>query len=210
MFSKLFRILPNAILSLPFVWFPAIANAQSGDQILINTDKTAINTVLAVIACALFLAPIYIYFNKQHSHARRKKLALAKFSPRIQNVILMIATAAKVDNEVNPKEVVKIQQIIRSLTDVRISQSDVNKIIKIASDDFSARDFNGPRTDLSTSEKKELLIALFGVISADGKLRKKERDFSKRLCQKLRISQHFFESTWLEFFEDNPTKLIVE
>ena len=121
-----------------------------------------------------------------------------------------MASAAKTDHEVAHSEVLKIRQTIENLTQRKISETDVEKVISLASDKFNSRDIQGLVTGISVDEKRALLIALFDAISADGKLRKEEREYSRRFCKGLNISQAFFDSVWVDYFEQNPYKLTVE
>ena len=186
------------------------AQEKAYNQVLISADNRTIDSVLFVIILALLVSPIYIYFNRVRNDAERKRRILQKFSIKDQNIILTMASAAKTDHEVAHSEVLKIRQTIENLTQRKISETDVEKVISLASDKFNSRDIQGLVTGISVDEKRALLIALFDAISADGKLRKEEREYSRRFCKGLNISQAFFDSVWVDYFEQNPYKLTVE
>ena len=95
----------------------------------------------------------------------------------------MMASVAKADHEVATSEIKKIRQTIENLTRRKISHLEIEKVIEIASSQFNAHDIQGVITGMSMDHKREILIALFDVIAADGKLRKEEREYSRRLCK---------------------------
>lgn len=195
---------------LPNVSFAQSQSSYAYNQQLVSTDHSTIDGILFVVLLGLLLAPVYIYFNRVKYDAERKRKALQHFSPAVQNIILTMASAAKTDGEVAESEVVKIQQTVEAMTDRRMSRNDVQKIVKMVSEDFRVRDIQGVVTGISTDEKRDLLLALFGVIAADGKLRKAEREYSRKLCKGLQISQPLFDATWIDYFEQNPHRLTVE
>lgn len=188
----------------------AIGQEIVQNNVLITADTSAIDSVLIVVILAILVSPIYIYFNRIRNDASRKRRILQKFSVKDQNIILTMASAAKTDKEIAPSEILKIRQKIEKLTQRKVSEKDVERVIELASDTFKSRDLQGVITGLSVEEKRELLIALFDVISADGKLRKEEREYSRRFCKGLNINQAFFDSVWVDYFEQNPNKLTVE
>jgi uncharacterized tellurite resistance protein B-like protein len=188
----------------------AIGQEIVQNNVLITADTSAIDSVLIVVILAILVSPIYIYFNRIRNDASRKRRILQKFSVKDQNIILTMASAAKTDKEIAPSEILKIRQTIEKLTQRKVSEKDVERVIELASDTFKSRDLQGVITGLSVEEKRELLIALFDVISADGKLRKEEREYSRRFCKGLNINQAFFDSVWVDYFEQNPNKLTVE
>ncbi|GEM_PF-3501499 len=189
---------------------PALAQSLLNDQILISADKSVIDGILVVITLAILLSPFYIYINHVKKDSTRKRRLLRKFSIKDQNVILMMASVAKADHEVATSEIKKIRQTIENLTRRKISHLEIEKVIEIASSQFNAHDIQGVITGMSMDHKREILIALFDVIAADGKLRKEEREYSRRLCKGLRINQAFFDAVWVDYFEQNPNKLMVE
>ncbi len=188
----------------------AIAKESIQNNVLIAADNSAVDGILIVMILALLVSPIYIYFNRIKNDATRKRRLLQKFSVKDQNIILTMASVAKTDKEIAPSEVQKIRQTIEKLTQRKVSDNDVERVIALASDKFKSRDLQGVVTGLSVDEKRELLTALFDVISADGKLRKAEREYSRRFCKGLNINQAFFDSVWVDYFEQNPNKLTVE
>jgi len=180
------------------------------NQMIISTDTSRIDTFLLVVLLAFLCAPIYIYLNRIKEDAARKRRTLQMFTPKQQNVILMMVSAAKTDKEVAPSEIVKIREVIQNMTSRNVSISDVQKMLKLASGSFNKRDIQGVITGVSREEKRELLTALFSVIAADGKLRKEEREFSRHFCKGLNISQAFFDATWVDYFENNPQRLTLD
>jgi uncharacterized tellurite resistance protein B-like protein len=202
----------TGIYSVILTIFTSSAYAQQTTQnnVLISADNSAIDSVLFVVILALLLSPVYIYFNRVRNDTDRKRRILQKLSVKDQNIILLMASAAKADHEIAPSEIVKIRQTIEKLTQRNVSDKDVEKVISVASNKFNKRDIQGAVTGLSVDEKRDMLIALFDVISADGKLRKEEREFSRRFCKGLNVNQAFFDSVWVDYFEQNPNKLTVE
>jgi uncharacterized tellurite resistance protein B-like protein len=188
----------------------AIAQETIQNNVLITADNSAVDGILIVMILAVLVSPVYIYFNRIRSDTARKRRILQKFTVKDQNIILTMASAAKTDKEIAPSEILKIRQTIENLTQRKVSTKDIERVIEFASDKFNARDLQGVVTGLSVEEKRELLTALFDVISADGKLRKAEREYSRRFCKGLSINQAFFDSVWVDYFEQNPNKLTVE
>jgi len=188
----------------------SFAQESQMNQMIISADTSGIDAFLLVVLLAFLCAPIYIYLNRIKEDASRKRRALHIFTPKEQNIILMMASAAKTDNEIALSEVIKIREVIQNMTSRKVSIPDVQKMLKLASNSFNKRDIQGAITGVSHDEKRELLMALFGVIAADGKLRKEEREFSRRFCKDMNISQAFFDATWVDYFESNPQRLTVE
>jgi uncharacterized tellurite resistance protein B-like protein len=202
----------TGIYSVMLSIYSSSAHGQGRIQnnVLISADNSVIDSILLVVIFALLLSPIYIYFNRVRNDTKRKRRILQKFSIKEQNIILIMASAAKSDHEIAQSEIHKIRHTIENLTKRQVSQKEVEKVISVASDRFNARDIQGVITGLSVDEKRELLIALFDVISADGKLRKEEREYSRRFCKGLNVNQAFFDSVWVDYFEQNPYKLTID
>jgi hypothetical protein len=83
-------------------------------------------------------------------------------------------------------------------------------LFNVASPSFDNLDVYAIQYGLKGPEKRKILLEIFEMISADGKLRKEEREYSSRFCKVLNISQAFFDAAWVDYFEKNPNKLIVE
>lgn len=80
----------------------------------------------------------------------------------------------------------------------------------MASPSFDKLDVYVIQYDLKGAKKRKILLAIFEIISADGKLRKEERKYSSWFCKVLNINQALFDAAWVDYFEQNPNKLIVE
>jgi uncharacterized tellurite resistance protein B-like protein len=186
------------------------AQDHSNNQVFMTANNSTIDGIIFVFVLGVIITPIYIYFGRVKDDAKRKRQALSDFTPSMQNIILSMASAAKSDNEVANSEIEKIKQTIETITNRKMTSREVKRVIDLASNNFRVRDIQGAITGISVEEKRELLIALFGVIAADGKLRKQEREYSRQLCKGLNISQPFFDATWVDYFEQNPKKLRVE
>jgi len=178
---------------------------------IISSDTLGIDAILLGVLLACVGAAVYIYFKRLKEDTDRKRRTLHIFTPKEQNIILVMASAAKTDKEIATSEVEKIRAVIQKVTGRNVTITDVEKVLKLASNSFNKRDIQGLASGISIQEKSELLKALFGVIAADGKLRKEERAFSKRLCHDLDIHQPLFDQTWVEYFEsNNPQRLMAE
>jgi uncharacterized tellurite resistance protein B-like protein len=161
------------------------------------------------IIAALICAAIFVFFLRYwfvNRRFMRKRAALDGFSRRDQNLVYLMASAAKSDGKISRAEHEIIRKSLEYITLKPVRSQDLTKVLNVASTSFDQLDVYGLQYGLSGPEKRTILMAIFEIISADGALEKRERNYVSDVCKGLEISDALFESVWMDFGDSKRTR----